>query len=201
MTNLPATSSLAPLQNTTFRAIWIASILSNFGGMIQAVGAGWMMTSLSDSANLVALVQASTTLPVMVFSLISGASADGFDRRRIMLLAQFFMISASACLAVFAWLDLLTPWVLLGFTFLIGCGIAFTVFMAATISISVARITALDAIELKGRLIMFGTAVDSLNAASIGSTPFCLSRSHAPGLMPSRSVSRCVSRFVASAKL
>ena len=125
MTNLPATSSLAPLQNTTFRAIWIASILSNFGGMIQAVGAGWMMTSLSDSANLVALVQASTTLPVMVFSLISGAIADGFDRRRIMLLAQFFMISASACLAVFAWLDLLTPWVLLGFTFLIGCGIAF----------------------------------------------------------------------------
>ena len=122
---MPATSSLAPLRNKTFRAIWMASILSNFGGMIQAVGAGWMMTSLSDSANLVALVQASTTLPVMVFSLVSGAIADGFDRRRVMLMAQFFMIIASACLAVFAWLDLLTPWVLLGFTFLIGCGIAF----------------------------------------------------------------------------
>ncbi len=122
---MPETSSLAPLRNQTFRAIWMASILSNFGGMIQAVGAGWMMTSLSESANLVALVQASTTLPVMVFSLISGAIADGFDRRRVMLLAQFFMIIASACLAVFAWLDLLTPWVLLGFTFLIGCGVAF----------------------------------------------------------------------------
>ena len=122
---MQATSSLAPLRNKTFRAIWLASILSNFGGMIQAVGAGWMMTSLSDSANMVALVQASTTLPIMVFSLISGAIADGFDRRRIMLLAQFFMITVSASLAVFAWLDLLTPWVLLGFTFLIGCGIAF----------------------------------------------------------------------------
>ena len=107
MDNLPASSSLAPLQNKTFRAIWIASILSNFGGMIQAVGAGWMMTSLSDSANMVALVQASTTLPVMVFSLISGAIADGFDRRRIMLLAQFFMISASgASLYSLGWISL-----------------------------------------------------------------------------------------------
>ena len=73
--------------------------------------------------------------------------------------------------------------------------------MAATMSISVARMMALEADELNGTLIMFGTAVDSLNAASIGSTPFCLSKSQAPGLIVSRSVSRCVSRFVASAKL
>ncbi len=83
------------------------------------------MISISDSAHMVALVQASTTLPVMVFSLISGAIADSYDRRRIMLLAQSFMVIVSGCLAVFAWLELLTPWLLLSFTFLIGCGIAF----------------------------------------------------------------------------
>lgn len=115
---------LAPLGFPTFRAIWIATLASNFGGLIQAVGAAWMMTTLTDSADMVALVQASTTLPIMIFSLAAGAAADNFPRRGVMLTAQFFMLAVSIGLAVAAWLDLLTPWALLGFTFLIGCGTA-----------------------------------------------------------------------------
>ncbi|MCE3543750.1 MFS transporter, partial [Escherichia coli] len=72
-------SPLAPFRHDTFRTIWIASLVSNFGSLIQAVGAAWMMTSISDSVNMVALVQASTALPIMIFSLVSGALADNFD--------------------------------------------------------------------------------------------------------------------------
>ena len=115
---------LAPLAYPTFRAIWVATLASNFGGLIQAVGAAWMMTSLTTSADMVALVQASTTLPIMIFSLAAGALADNFPRRGVMLTAQLFMLAISVALAVAAWMDLLTPWALLGFTFLIGCGIA-----------------------------------------------------------------------------
>jgi MFS family permease len=115
-------SPLSPLRVDTFRALWFASIFSNFGGLIQGVGAGWMMTTISDSAHMVALVQGSTTLPIMVLSLASGALADSYDRRRIMLVAQFFMLIVSACLAVTAWMEVITPWLLLSFTFLIGCG-------------------------------------------------------------------------------
>ena len=96
-----------------------------WGGLIQGVGAAWMMTTISDSAKMVALVQASTTLPIMLFSLVSGAVADSFDRRRVMLTAQTFMALAAAALAISAGLDALTPWALLGFTFLMGCGAAF----------------------------------------------------------------------------
>lgn len=117
-------SALAPLRIGTFRAIWIASLASNFGGLVQAVGAAWMMTTITSSANMVALVQASTTLPIMVFSLAAGAVADSFNRRRVMLVAQCFMLFVSASLAVAAWFEVLTPWTLLGFTFLIGCGTA-----------------------------------------------------------------------------
>ncbi len=117
-------SPLAPFRHDTFRSIWLASLASNFGGLIQAVGAGWMMTSISDSVNMVALVQASTSLPIMLFSLVSGALADNFDRRRIMLIAQCFMLFVSALLTVCAWFGLITPWLLLFFTFLIGCGTA-----------------------------------------------------------------------------
>ncbi|RVM11753.1 MFS transporter, partial [Sinorhizobium meliloti] len=68
-------SPLAPFRHDIFRTIWIASLASNFGGLIQAVGAAWLMTSISQSVNMVALVQASTSLPIMLFSLVSGALA------------------------------------------------------------------------------------------------------------------------------
>jgi MFS family permease len=103
----------------------MANVASNFGGLIQGVGAAWLMTSISESAAMVALVQASVTLPVMLFSLMSGAVADSFDRRRVMLAAQVFMALVSVSLAACAWLGLITPWLLLMFTFLIGCGVAF----------------------------------------------------------------------------
>lgn len=117
-------SPLAPFKHDIFRTIWIASLASNFGGLIQTVGAAWLMTSISSSANMVALVQASTSLPIMMFSLVSGALADNFDRRRIMLVAQCFMLTVSALLTVCAYLGIITPWLLLLFTFLIGCGTA-----------------------------------------------------------------------------
>jgi len=115
---------LAPLSHQTFRNIWFASIFSNLGGLIQGVGAAWMMTSITSSENMVALVQASTTLPIMLFSLVAGAIADNFDRKRVMLVAQSFMFLVSALLAAVTYLGWISPWLLLAFTFLIGCGTA-----------------------------------------------------------------------------
>ena len=114
----------SPLHIPIFRAVWMASILSNFGGMIQSVGASWMMTSLASSPQMVALVQASTALPFMLLALFAGAVADNLDRRKVMLAAQVFMLAVSVALALFAWQAWLTPWLLLLFTFLIGCGMA-----------------------------------------------------------------------------
>jgi len=116
--------TLALFRHPVFRALWLATLVSNLGGLIQGVGAGWLMATISPSQDMVALVQASTTLPVMIFSLASGALADNFDRRRIMLAAQLFMLAVSVLLAFAAFAGLITPWLLLCFTFLIGCGTA-----------------------------------------------------------------------------
>ena len=113
-----------PFAIPIFRAVWFASLASNFGGLIQSVGAAWMMTSLSGSPMLVALVPASTTLPIMLLSLWAGAVADNLDRRLVMLACQLSMLVVSASLALFAWAGLLTPWSLLAFTFLVGCATA-----------------------------------------------------------------------------
>lgn len=117
-------SALAPFKHGIFRSVWFASLASNFGSLIQSVGAAWLMTSIATSSDMVALVQASISLPIMLFSLASGALADSYDRRRVMLTAQCFMFAVSAALTLFAYLGLITPWLLLTFTFLIGCGTA-----------------------------------------------------------------------------
>jgi MFS family permease len=116
--------SASPWNYPIFRYIWVASLASNFGGLIQSVGASWMMLSMSASERMVALVQASVTLPILLLSLLAGAIADNLDRRRVMLFAQSMMLLVSITLAAFAWAGLLTPATLLIFTFLIGCGTA-----------------------------------------------------------------------------
>jgi MFS family permease len=119
-----STSPFVPFQQPVYRALWIATLVSNFGALIQGVAASWLMTEIAASPDFVALVQASTTLPVMLFSLAAGAISDNWDRRTILLIAQGFMFAISVLLAVMAWFGLIGPWLLLTFTFLIGCGTA-----------------------------------------------------------------------------
>jgi MFS family permease len=125
MNDSGAPSALSPFRYPVFRSIWIASLLSNFGSLIQSVGASWMMLSIAPSPDMVALVQASVSLPIMLLSLVAGAMADNMDRRRVMVFAQIFMLSVSLTLSICTWLGLVGPWTLLLFTFAIGCGSAF----------------------------------------------------------------------------
>ncbi len=116
--------ALAPFRYSTFRAIWIANLASNLGATMQAVGAAWLMTSLTSSHQMLALVQASTTLPIMVFGVFAGAIADNYDRRRVMLASQNSMLLVSVVLAVLTYLGVMSPMLLLVLTLLLGIGTA-----------------------------------------------------------------------------
>ena len=96
-----APGMFTPFRNRTFLAIWIASLVSNFGALIQGVGASWLMTSIATSASMVTMVAASTALPIVLFSLVAGAAADVWDRRLVMLAAQTLMLLVSGALAIF----------------------------------------------------------------------------------------------------
>src|SRR5262247_1772772 len=106
----PRVSALSPFRFPVFRGVWVASTLSNIGALIQSVGASWLMLEIARSADMVALVQASVALPVMLLALLAGAMADSFDRRNVMLAAQVLMLIVSVALVACAWLGLLTPW-------------------------------------------------------------------------------------------
>jgi MFS family permease len=117
-------STFAPFRYPAFRAIWIANLTSNLGSAMQSVGAAWLMTELTTSHRMIALVQASATVPILLLGVFAGAIADNFDRRLVMLAAQTAMLVVSAVLAAMTWAGSMTPWLLLGFTFLVGSGTA-----------------------------------------------------------------------------
>src|SRR6266478_6206772 len=114
----------SPLHNSLFRALWIATVVSNIGTWMQDVGESWLMTSLTTSPVLVALVETFGSLPVVLIALPAGALADIVDRRRLLLFMQGWMVVAAGAMGVLALTGQMTPARLLSLTFLLGVGTA-----------------------------------------------------------------------------
>ncbi|WP_213289801.1 MFS transporter [Bradyrhizobium sp. sGM-13] len=130
MTDQPKRSRLAtdgiaaPLRHAVFRRIWLASLVSNLGILIQGVGAAWAMTQMTSSADKVALVQTALMLPIMLISMPAGAIADMHDRRIVALVSLGIAFVGATALTVLAWLGLVTPNILLALCFVVGSGMA-----------------------------------------------------------------------------
>ena len=120
----PPAQAWGPLRHPVFRALWIASVAANVGTWMQNVGAAWLMTSLTPSPTLVALVQTATSLPFLVAALPAGALADIVDRRKLLMAAQGWMFLVALVLAVLTWIGAMTPALLLVLTFALGLGLA-----------------------------------------------------------------------------
>jgi len=168
-------SSLEPLRHPVFRRMWVASLLSNFGLLIQGVGAAWAMTEMSSAANMVALVQTAAMLPMMLFALSAGAIADTYDRRLVGLAALCLALAGAVGLTISAWLGVLSPWLILIFTFVIGSGIAlFSPAWQASVSEQVPAASMPNAISLTSISFniarSFGPAIGGLIVAAGGAT-------------------------------
>ncbi|WP_345074430.1 MFS transporter [Hymenobacter fastidiosus] len=130
MTSAPATFSATrptlwtPLTFAVFRAIWIAGLVSNVGTWMQNVAGVWLVTTLTTSALVVALMQTATSLPAFLLSLPSGVMADLIDRRRLLLFTQAFMVVMAGILGILTLLGEISALGILGFTFLLGMGAA-----------------------------------------------------------------------------
>jgi MFS family permease/quinol monooxygenase YgiN len=130
-------SAAAPLRRAIFRWLWVAGVASNVGTWMHEVGAGWLMTDLAgggaahaagnatDGARmLVSLVQAATTLPLFLLAIPAGALADVFDRRRVLIFAQGWMMLVAAALAFLSHRGAIEPGELLLLTLALGVGAA-----------------------------------------------------------------------------
>jgi MFS family permease len=121
LANAPA---LAPLKERTFRMLWLAWLAANMTMWMNDVAAAWLMTTLTTSPVMVALVQTASTLPVFLLGLPSGAMADILDRRRYFASTQLWVSLNALVLAGLSLADALTANLLLGLTFVNGVGLA-----------------------------------------------------------------------------
>src|ERR1700721_1204341 len=171
--NFAPDSVTAPLRHAVFRRIWLASLLSNLGLLIQGVGAAWAMTQMTSSADKVALVQTALMLPIMLISMPAGAIADMYDRRIVALISLSISLSGATALSVLAWLGMVTPQVLLGFCFIVGSGMAlFGPAWQSSVSEQVPAETLPSAVALNGISYniarSFGPAIGGIVVATAG---------------------------------
>ena len=144
-------SPLAPLANPTFRMLWTVWLMANVSAWMNDVAGAWLMTSLTTKPIWVALVQTAATLPVFLLGLPSGALADSLDRRRYLLVTQFWMLCVALVMCVTILAGAMTPGLLLALTFANGIGLAmrWPVF-SAVVAESVPRAHLPSAMALNG---------------------------------------------------
>src|ERR1700722_15195901 len=122
---LSKTSTFAALRNPVYRKLWFAILLSGTCVAAQDTAAAWTMNMLGSSTFLLSLISPVASLPFFLFTLPAGALADIVNRRKLLCFMNLWLASAAVLLAILGSFQLLNPYVLLLFVFLIGVGFAF----------------------------------------------------------------------------
>ena len=152
--------ALAPFRHRVFSLLWSTWLIANLCMWMNDVAAAWLMTTLTEQPNWVALVQTAATLPVFLLGLPSGALADILNRKHFLFFTQLWVAVVGALLALAAFAGVITPPLLLLLLFCNGVGLAlrWPVF-AAIVPELVPRAQLPAALALNGV---------SMNAARIG---------------------------------
>ena len=115
---------LSPLKFKVFRTLWMVWLIANICMWMNDVAAAWMMTSLTDSPLLIALVQTASNLPVLLLGVPSGALADILNRKKYFVITQLWLAANATILTLLMVFNLLNAQLLLFFTFMNGIGLA-----------------------------------------------------------------------------
>jgi MFS family permease len=119
----------SPLAFAPFRRFYVGSAATAVGYTMQAAMAAWLMSTLTPSALMVAMVQSASTVPFLLFGLIAGALADIVDRRKVVIVTQVVMFLSTLLLGTLTLMGAVGPALLLLLT--VVCGSGFTFYMPA----------------------------------------------------------------------
>ena len=86
----------AARESPAFRRLWLAQSASFIGSEVGYVALSYQVYALTGSTLAVGLLALTELVPMLTMTLVGGALADAFDRRRLMLLQQCGMIVGTA---------------------------------------------------------------------------------------------------------
>src|SRR5207253_10217991 len=89
---LTTRNALRVLRPGAFRRYIIGSATSDTGTWMQVMAQGWVMTSLTNSALMLGIVNLCAGLPMLALTMVGGSAADRFDKRKILLATQYVQI-------------------------------------------------------------------------------------------------------------
>lgn len=119
-----AGGDFAPLRQPVFAVLWTATVAGNTGSFMRDVASSWLVTDLSPSPAMVALIQTAATLPIFLLAIPAGVLTDILDRRRFLVFAQVLLLLVSSSLLLLAATNSMTITRLVVLTFLGGVGTA-----------------------------------------------------------------------------
>ncbi len=108
-----------------FRRYIVGSAISDTGTWMQVMAQAWVVSSLTDRAVVLGLVNFAAGIPTLALTMYGGSAADRFDKRRILIITQIVQIFTAVSLGLLVFTGSIQIWHVLILAAILGCCVAF----------------------------------------------------------------------------
>jgi MFS family permease len=118
-------NALALLRPGPFRRYIIGSLISDTGTWMQVMAQAWVLSSLTNKAILLGMVNFAAGIPTIALTMFGGSVADRFDKRKILIATQIWQIALALVLGWLVMTGRIHIWHVMITAALMGVCIAF----------------------------------------------------------------------------
>lgn len=161
------------LRYKNFRLLWTGGIVSSTGDFLEIVALNWLVYELTNSPFYLGLFNLARSLPILFFTLIAGALADKYERRKLMIYSQGTAMLLSVALTALAFAGKLNVFPIITIGILEGVANSFNLpIRQSLISELVPRKMIVNAVALNGSsltlTLVLGPALGGLIVGTLG---------------------------------
>jgi MFS family permease len=117
--------TLSLLRAGPFRRYLIGTSISDTGTWMQVMAQGWIMSTLTDKAIMLGMVNFAAGLPMIFLTMFGGSAADRFDKRRILVWTQVVQIALAIVLGWLIYTGRIQIWHIVVIAGFLGIAFAF----------------------------------------------------------------------------
>lgn len=122
---LTARNALSVLRSGPFRRFVIGSAISDTGTWMQVMAQGWVMNTLTDKAVLLGMANFAAGVPMLLLTMIGGAAADRYDKRKILMATQYVQIVLAIAMGILIATNHIQIWHIFIFAAILGVSNSF----------------------------------------------------------------------------
>ncbi len=115
----------ALLRAGPFRRYLIGTSISDTGTWMQIMAQGWIMSTLTNKAIMLGMVNFAAGLPMIFLVMFGGSMADRFDKRRILIWTQVVQIALAVLIGYLIFRGQIQIWHIITVAGLLGIAFAF----------------------------------------------------------------------------